>query len=259
MKRLLDLKVQESYYNEIVKRYMAFCASTGSRDELETQFASLSLTEDADRQALKASVGSAKMSNRSQELSTILFAMRKVREAIVATHRADTFAQRAYIFIIHAAILTKHMESYHPALTYLLNTIHPRRPLSSTELQEFVGYQVLDLACRQYDLAAAYALKNKHKFRDRRVSEVVNAMAHDNWFQFWRIRRLVDGYQKKLMEWAEEGMRLHALKCLGRSYLSADKSYVEKCAERSWESLKRDGVGWELQGQTVIIRRPKAR
>lgn len=60
------------------------------------------------------------------------------------------------------------------------------------------------------------------------------------------------------MEWGNDDMRKHALKCLGRSYLKAEKTYIEKAAERDWEQLKnQDNVGWELTGQIVTIRRPR--
>ena len=70
---------------------------------------------------------------------------------------------------------------------------------------------------------------------------------------------MVDGYQRRLMEWAQERVKRQALKCLGRSYLSVEREFVEVTAGgRAWAVLKeRDGVGWELDGsgQRVTIRR----
>ncbi len=260
--RLLDLKTQESYYNKIVERYMKFCASTGG-DSLDKAFASLTLSgttngsiaPNGTRESLHNSPP-----DTSAELAIIMMAMRKLREAIFASRRTDAFAQRAYIFIIRAAILTKHMESYHPAMLYLLNGIHPLQPLPAPELHEFVGYYILDLACRQGDCASAYAVRNQYEYKDRRVELVLGALVHDNWCVFWRMRRAVDGYQKRLMEWAEDGLRVHALKCLGRTYLTVEKVYIERVAERTWEDLRKEnGVGWELDGEKVIVRRVKGR
>jgi hypothetical protein len=69
----------------------------------------------------------------------------------------------------------------------------------------------------------------------------------------------VDGYQRSVVEWADGGMRVHALKCLGRSYFSAERGFVERVADRRWEELVSDGVGWELSadGERVVIRRAK--
>lgn len=260
--RLLDFRTQEVYYNRIVDRYMRFCATAGRGNALDQAFASLTIQDGRPNDAIPSSqaphnlMESMQTPQTSKELSTIMLAMRKTREAIVATSRTDAFALRAYLFIIRANILTK--ESFHPALLHLLRNIHPFSSLSASEEHEFVGYYILDVACRQGDLAAAYELRSKYHYKDARVETVLQALVHDNWFMFWRVQRLVDGYQKRLMEWSNDSMRKHALKCLGKSYFGADKAYVEKAADRDWEELKKkDSVGWELDGEIVTIRRVK--
>lgn len=275
--RLNDFKVQEQYYNKIVERYMKFCATTGAgaggADELERCFAAMKLepeplvartdfkkTEDTDATTTKAPTSTA-------ELSLILSAMRKLRESITSAHRTDNFAQRSYIFIVHACVLTSSWESYHPALLYLLSTIHPVTPLSSPELAEFLGYRVLDLACREGALASAIALKVRHKsvLKDRRIQRILEALVRGDWCAFWRAKRAVDGYQRRLVEFAEGRMRLHALKCLGRSYLTVERKFVEDTTRSTWAELMKEGVGWELikseegKPDSVVIRRPKVR
>ncbi|MCJ1302700.1 hypothetical protein MMC08_005504 [Hypocenomyce scalaris] len=257
--------MQENYYNKIVERYMQFCAAAGRGDGLARAFASLSLDGDTSTNTSpKPARSNASLPDQapdtSRELSTILMAMRKLREGFVASARTDLFAQRAYMFIIRAAILSKHMESYHPALLHLLRKIHEVTPLAAPEHHEFVSYYILDLACRQGALAAAYAARNIYEYRDKRVEQVMKALAHDNWYSFWDIRTLVDGYQKRLMEWADDGMRTHALKCLGRSYLSVERAYVERVTDREWDVLKeKNKIGWALEGDKVIIRKIKGK
>lgn len=284
--RLLEPKAQEEFYDKIVERYMTFCAYSGGGENLDREFAAMAIstypqpatfttkakprpadTADSAKVEQKGTEGplaprstNAPGATPSPELSNILGAMRKLREAIVASRRTDLFAQRAYIFIIHGAILARQLEAYHPALSHLLHAIHPHTPLSASELHEFASYQILDLACRQNNLAAAYAVRVRYDCRDRRVDALLRALAHDDWTAFWRIRRAVDGYQKRLIEWADNGMRLHALKCLGRSYMSADRSYIEKCTQASWDRLVAGGVGWELGNEErVLIRKPKVK
>ncbi|KAK5163997.1 hypothetical protein LTR16_012118, partial [Cryomyces antarcticus] len=75
---------------------------------------------------------------------------------------------------------------------------------------------------------------------------------------FWKMKRAVDGYQRVLMSWADESVRLHALKCLGRSYNVADKAFVERAAGSTWHDLVKSGVGWQLDGEKVVIRKMKA-
>jgi hypothetical protein len=271
---------------------MKFCASSGGGEELEKAFAELSLgggngnnNSNHYRDATKLSTTASAYATTGLQLSTnsnsaagatrppnprqissterpndmpnILMAMRKLREAILATQRRDAFAQRAYVFIIHASILTRHWESYQPALSYLLDRIHLHTPLTPAELQEFVGYRVMDLACRQYELGDAFAIL-KTQLKDRRVETIVKCLVQDDWVRFWRVRKLVDGYQRALMEFAVERMRLHALKCLGRGYMSADKAFVERTGDATWAELVKSGVGWQLlEDGKVVIRKPK--
>ena len=191
-------------------------------------------------------------------LPVILMAMRKLREGISGSRRCDAFAQRAYMFMVQASILARQWESYQPALRYLLYSIHPKTPLSSLELRDFAGYLLLDLACRQGEHTQAQAVKLAFSHTDRRTLLILRVLIHSDWPRYWRIHRAVDGYQRALMEFAEENMRLHALKCLGRSYLSAEKQYIERCTGAKWHELTEIGVAWEPQANgNVVIRKPK--
>ena len=255
---------------------MQFCANAG-RDTgaLDHAFASLSLEkmqgstggtavrsgkQSTDAGPQQIPVRNEKDAAATKELGMLLMAMRKLREGIVASGRRDEFARRAYIFIIRAAILTSTFESYQPALLHLLYKIHPVCPLSTSEVREFVGYHILDLVCRLREYGEAFAVRNRWRFKDRMVEGVLNALVRDDWLGFWRLKVEVDGYQRAIMSWAENDLRSHALKCLGKSYFSVEKSYLERCVGRVWEELKaKDGVGWELEGDRVTIRRIKRR
>ncbi|PSN72044.1 hypothetical protein BS50DRAFT_630134 [Corynespora cassiicola Philippines] len=264
--RLNDFKTQETYYGRIVERYMKI---TGTTKELEKVFASFStpstslvVTPSSSTDTLTALPGLAPKPAHPtmEELSTVLAAMRRLREAMVATARIDQFAQRAYMLNVHAAILCKDWESYHPALVSLLNAIHPHTPLTHSQLHEYVGMLILDQACRQGDLATARETRVRYKYKDRRVDMVLKALVDDNWVVFWKMKKAVNGYQRRIMEFSEQDVRLHALKCIGRSYMSADKRYVERCADRQWTDLVEDGVGWELTDMDkVLIKKPKAK
>lgn len=163
------------------------------------------------------------------------------------------------MFSIRFAILVKNLESYHPALLYLLKKMHPTQPLASTEFQEIAGYLVLDLACRQNELALAFSARNQYKVHDSKIDAVLRALAHDNYFLFWRVKRTVDGHKAKLMEFAEDSMRRHALKCVGRSYLNMDLTALQKYTNSSWSVLTDEcGVGWQLDGARVVIRKQRA-
>jgi len=246
---------------------MKFCASSSAGDGLEKAFAALSVKEkspfaqpEAGRDSRPPLPHRQSHTERPNDLPNILLAMRKLREGILGSRRRDSFAQRAYMFIIHASILTKHWESYQPALLYLLNEIHRMTPLSVPELQEFVGYRILDLACRQYELLDAFRVKLEFRGKDSKVAAILSAVVQDDWVRFWRLRRAVDGYQRAIMDFAVERMRMHALKCIGRSYMQLDKKAIERSSDARWEELVKNGVGWQLQENgTVTIRKARGK
>lgn len=259
--RLLDFKTQERYYTKIVERYMTFCSDAGERDELLRRFASLDLEENAAITPPSPLPPSTIIPpSDTKALSDVMMALRKLREAIVASARVDDFAVQAYLFCIRLAILVQHPESYHPAILHMLRRMNPPQNLTSIELQEVLGYLVLDTACRRSQLAEAYALRHKYKLRDAKVDAALDALAHDNYVAFRRVKRSVDGHKARLMEFAEGDMRVHTLKCFGRTYLSVELEFLERSAGAKWEDLvRRDGVGWQLEGMKVIIRKVKAK
>ncbi|KAM0259216.1 hypothetical protein ACHAQJ_003421 [Trichoderma viride] len=268
--RLLDLKTQESYYTKIVERYMTFCSDAGQRDELLRRFSSLEISSSnssptpvtvTSRGVLPAMNHETLQSPaNTKALSDVMAALRKLREGIVATKRADDFAVQAYLFCIRLSILVKHAESYHPAILHLLRSIHPQQPLTSVELQEVVSYLVLDAACRRGALAEAFALRRRYDVKDTKVNAALTALAHDNYVLFQKVKRSVDGHRAKIMEWVEGDIRMHTLKCFGRTYLSVELDFLEKTTGSKWTDLTQsDGVGWDLEGSKVVIRKVKAR
>jgi hypothetical protein len=297
LRRLNDFKTQETYFNRIIERYMKLCAL--NREELDRLFASVSVPPDSTADTkndeasskLTSSFSSLSLSKHAppeyqnaksppartstpasahsipqkafgpsiQELATVLASLRKLREAITASSRCDAFALRAYTFAIHVSILCHDWASYLPSLLSLLNIIHPRNPLPHSTLHEFVGLLILDQACRQSDFSGARQTKLQYEYKDWRVEAVLRCLVADDYVGFWRVRRAVDGYQRSIMEWADGGVRVHALKCLGKAYLSADRAFVERATERQWDELVQEGVGWELSadGERVVIKKPK--
>ena len=239
-------------------RYNCLAPKDAQSDDIARALGSLSLDEANDthaQPAAKPTKATQKIGQTSNDLLVIIQAMRKIREGLVASARIDTFARDVYVFNIRTAILTGHMESYHPALLHLLYRIHPIIALPPPQWHEFVGYHILDLACRQADLSTAYAVRYRYTYNDSRVDMVLKAVMHGNWHRFWNMREELDAYQKKLLEWADSRMRKHALDCLGRTYLKAEVAYVEKITCKAWVDLReQDRVPWNRDGDMIIIR-----
>ncbi|KAL8721180.1 MAG: hypothetical protein Q9181_007762, partial [Wetmoreana brouardii] len=237
---LLSHDRQKSYFDTIKSRYAALAGSPDGRKQAEsslpTGFASLSLNAGADsNSAISTTQHSPTDPRAAQSISTatglsmIIIAMRKLREAIVASSRVDEFAQTVYLFIIRTTIALGHPESYHPALLYLFRCIHPVVPMSKHEESVFVGYIILDTACRQNELATAFRLRRLYEYRNRKIDAVLMALVHKNWTLFWRAKTAGDVYETRLIEWADERMTDCAVRCLGKSYLSVNKAYIERC------------------------------
>ncbi|EEH19887.1 hypothetical protein PABG_02146 [Paracoccidioides brasiliensis Pb03] len=295
--KLLEPKAQEQYYKKIVDRYVHFCNVHSGN--LDAAFGSLprNRSEDPTKNppvpipirpgsrsrsrsrspkppskptapnGTKAPAPPEQPPPPAEELSTLLLSLRKLREAILATSSKTpiAFSQRVHIFCIRVSILAQHPPSYYPPLQRLLKHLHSSaNPLDPSDLHEFTTYLILDYACRQGDMPAAYELRARSKvafgYRNNSVDHTLRALMHDDWVLFWRTKRNENAYTKALLNWAVDSVRRRALKAVGRAYLSVDVNYlVECCAGESegwtWETLvEREGLGWKREDDKVLIR-----
>ena len=255
------MKTQEHYFENIKERCAKLSILSNEDEDFQDEFASMSLNgEDMikmdDSEALKRRLETPDPLEYSKELSILLEAMRKIREGIVASHRFDDFALHVYMFVIRTTILLNHMPSYHPALLYLLHNVHAMKSLSRSELDELVGYYILDLACRQNDLAEAFAVKHQYSYCNQAVELVLKALIHDNWLTFWKVKAAMGVRGRYLMASADGRVRGMALKALGKAYLKIQVGYFVHATNCRWDDLKgQDKLGWVLDGETVILRR----
>ncbi|KAK4130078.1 hypothetical protein BT67DRAFT_465256 [Trichocladium antarcticum] len=275
--RLLSPKVQEAYYAKIVERYLALCTEAGDHDSLQARFARLAITPPA----AASSEPSRATTNPATTLPQLLAALRKLREALVATARHDDFAAQVYLFAIRLGILAGHPETYHPALLHVLHTSahngpqKPTFPLTRTEHAEALTYLILDTAHRRANPAEALSLLHTHRAtllaptlppspptttttttatplphnkRGEKLPLILKALVADNWVAWRRLKAQSDGLRARLMEFAEPEMRRHTLRAFGRAYLSVPVGVLEAQTGRGWDALRReDGVGWELE------------
>lgn len=203
------------------------------------------------------------------ELSNLLLALRKLREAVLSSEsRAPvSFSQRVYVFSVRFAILAQHAPSYVPSLHRLIDTLHTSsHPLPESELKDFITYLILDYACREDNMVAAFELRararRQYGFQSSTVDRVLAALLQDNWLVFWQVRNSVDSYMRSVINWAADKVRRQALKAVGSAYLNVEASWVlEGCTgekDWTWERLvETEKLGWEKEGEKVIIKRPK--
>ena len=267
--RLLALEAQEVYYETILNRSVQCWVPESFSSGLDENFAALKLEDHRANRCLTNENLRTKENlildqimqheqHEAKDISMILQAMRKLREAIVATGRSDSFAQGVYMFIVQVSILLRHVESYHPALLHLLNRMHPGNPLDKGQLSEMLGYRILDQACRQADANAASFIKSQLTFHDGKINQVLHAITRGDWVAFWKAENSANIYQQRLLEPAKSRIRQHAVECLGKAYLSVNVHYVEKITRMSWEALRNERqVKWSLEGTIVTIRQVK--
>jgi len=198
--------------------------------------------------------------SREFELSTLLMAMRKLREGLIGSRRTDEIARDMYIFIIRATVYESSFEAYHPALLHLLNHIQLVSPLPAERIREFASYHVLDLACRLGALNDAYMARHVWKVKDKNVDMLLRALATDNWTLFWRAKAAMYPHQQRLVAWAAPRIRQHATRCLGRSYHTVEVEYVTACTGKTFDELKSAReISWEAEEGKVVVKRWKAK
>lgn len=245
--RLNDLKKQEAYFAEIRQR-LTWATEPDTDDLLTHRMQSLHVTE------------STKAETKKSIPWPVLFGMRKLREAIVATRRTDQFASEVLCFIIRAGIMAHSIETYQPTLVHLLHTLHPKRALSDTDMAEFTVYYVLDLACRQGSLNEAFrVLITSHLLDKNRLQKLLSALAAGNWARFWRAQQGLSTTERVISAYALDNIRTNTVLCLQKSYFTVEQPFIERCLSEEWPDVCKRCPTWQLEGNSVVIRKAKAR
>jgi len=109
---------------------MEFCTDAGRGDELSRRLARVDQSSKGTMEINRPQTAPSTLAtpgfdnSGGKDLSMLMMAMRKLREVIVASKRVDDFSIQVYIFCIRLSILSKHVESYHPAILHLLRIMH---------------------------------------------------------------------------------------------------------------------------------------
>lgn len=187
-------------------------------------------------------------------------AMRKLREGIIASARADQFALDAYKYIIRTAVSWQSFEAYQPALLHLLHRLHPKSPLSAEELDEFVSYRVLDLGCRLAEYGQAHMVRLEWGLQNVVVDKVLAALVRNDWRAFWTSRETADPLRSCLIALAESRIQSSAIQSMTRTYFTVDNSFVRACTGKTAQELiESKTVDWSVEGSKVTVRKIKGR
>ena len=284
---LSSLDHQETYFTKLVERARelhvhpandrecseSYDGGNGEVTELQTTLQALHLAPETNDQA---------------QFDVLLQAMRKVREALVATRRTDGFARRVYLYIVRVAVSLPEYEAYHPVLLLVFRTPRLLEVFSDDEREELARYSVLDLAGRQDAIREAWefawrrglfkrrlqppdrAVKTSNPHNDDRntiLKQVLRSAVRNNLLEFHAKRQLLLPGEQKLLEPLERRLTKNASACLTRAYFAVDLDFAERVLNHrfSADSPKRDWAsathtqGWKLEDERVVFRTPKAK
>lgn len=273
---LLDFKAQEDYFGHIRSAHRRFLQNTAtpndlshSDDDLSQGLERIRLTNSNSKPASAPALPERRTQAPPPPPSkdTLLFSMRKLRESLIATHRADEFALEVYLFIIRFAILQREPESYHPSILSLLwNRELSSGPVREMARKEVAGWLILDLACRQEDMASAWDTYFDYIGVMVRgdggevIGTVLRCLVSDDWYAFWTLKAKLDRYQSALVGFADGRMKKLAVGCLRKAYLKIDMGFVHRATGSLWKVLKQEEVvGWEEEGDVLIVRKTKGK
>lgn len=185
-------------------------------------------------------------------------ALRKLREAILATKRRDGFARAVFVYSIRVGIQLRSMETYHAALLYYVRSLCDASPATSREREECQLYHVLDLACRLRDMQRACAAMDKFGLWSSTVGESLHSIITNNWSRFWYCYHLSTDLQRKLLDNMAETIRDHAFASLQRSYFTVDRPFAERCFGQPVDAVSTK-YKLQVEGDTIVLRRHKGR
>ncbi|KAJ6166671.1 hypothetical protein N7470_002118 [Penicillium chermesinum] len=272
---LLDHEEQEKYYNIIVERWLRFC-SNHSKD-LDAALTSLPTSSSNDATSNPPSCARDERSRKGKHptFGGIVQAASFPPEAARRNARSLESYPRGFCTarprVFDSSVHTRPPPSFvFPFLEHTLERLHSKaHPLPAAEVKELVTYLILDYACRQEAMASAFELRararREHGFHSQVVDRLLESLIQDNWVVFWQVHKSVDSYQRAVMNWAVDRMRRHALKAVGSAYLNVHVSWVVGgCTggdgSWTWEKLvDTENLGWEREGDKIVIRRPKTR
>ncbi|KAK9477807.1 hypothetical protein V1514DRAFT_333041 [Lipomyces japonicus] len=233
---------QHAYFAALQQRYLKLCADASDIDTLRT--------------TLTAGDG---------ELASIIMGLRRLREILVATSSFDHFAQTVYLFSVRVGVVSAHYETYLPACKRLLDHHFLLTPAERSEIGSIYVLHLVHKTGHHHNhttsaLTAAYDAMAKYDlFDDLRLRQVLRAWI-DKDYVLWRrnLDNEPDPGRRRIMTMAERTMVIETLKRIGASYLSIEKSELEKLTGWSWNRCVTDlSCGWRLEGSKIIIRERK--
>lgn len=165
----------------------------------------------------------------------------------------DEFTISVFLYSIRIATRVGHYQTYVPSISYLLK--HHSK-LSASNLNEIINIFALHLAHFSNNNEDAIEIVHRYANDDIKLHRVLKAwrtLDYFTWFNLYHSES--DLLYHRMMQFGENRMINHSLKCIQKSYFQLPKDYVDSVFHIDFETLKtKFACDWALKEQTVVIR-----
>ncbi|EMR11130.1 hypothetical protein PNEG_00726 [Pneumocystis murina B123] len=233
--RLKDPKIHEIFYKRL-KRHYATLIDRVNNDTLEDSFSNLTLNDQT-------------LSLNEQQHCLYLF--RQLREGITASQRIDNFTCGLYETSVRVGIYMNHVESYVPALCYLLEVIYPKllKPFAQNQM---VTCYLLYL-CSLRNFQGLYEMKNKWELDAQDIPfEFSKILIQNNYIAWWKLRQRVPWLYQRLIDLSREQIQERCVSVIKASYYKITKKWMETYIGLALFSK----TGWIIEDSWIKIREP---
>ncbi|QSL65146.1 hypothetical protein MERGE_002451 [Pneumocystis wakefieldiae] len=180
-----------------------------------------------------------------------LYLFRQLREGIAASQRIDNFSCGLYETSVRLGIYMNHVESYFPALCYLLEVIYPK--LLKPFVQNPMVTCYLLYLCTLRNFQGLYEIKNKWQLDIRDISfEFSRILIQNNYIAWWKLRQRVPWLYQRLIDLSREQIQEQCVSVIKASYYKIEKKWMETYIGLTLFSK----TGWIIEDLWVKIREP---
>ncbi|KAG5519448.1 hypothetical protein PMAC_002075 [Pneumocystis sp. 'macacae'] len=233
--RLKDSQVQEELYKKIKRKYTTLIKKvTQDKETLEEAFSTLTVVDSKTH-----------FSNREH----CLYMFRQLREGLRASQRIDAFTCTVYEMSARIGIYMNHVETYFPALQYLIDVIYPEQLKSFTNNQLVTCY-LLHLICVLGNLHELYEALRQWKLDTQDVAfQVARVIIENNYVAWHRLRNNSPWLYQRLIDQSRRIMQERCARVVGAAYYTVSKQWAE-----NYVGPISTVTNWAIDGEIVIVR-----
>ncbi|KAG5439629.1 hypothetical protein PCK2_000763 [Pneumocystis canis] len=174
----------------------------------------------------------------------------QLRESIRASRRLDAFTCEVYETSIRVGIYMNHVESYLPAMQYLIDVVYPAL-LRSFSGNPLVTCYLLYLACGISDLHELYEVKRRLQIHSQDLSfRIARMMVENNYVGWWRLRNQVSWLYRRMIDQGRASMQERCVRVISAAYYKISRQWVESYIENVSET-----TNWIVDGDQVYPRK----